>query len=137
VAARHLERGAKGEAAAKRLLKKKGYKILVENWRGAGCELDMVAVKGHDLVFVEVKARAKTGMAAPAEAVTFEKRRRLLRAARQYLSENNLWESRCRFDVVLVSFPDRDNENPETEHIENAFDFSDAVGRGDAPWQPW
>lgn len=135
--ARHLKRGREGERAAKRFLKKKGYKIVVENWRGTGGELDMVATIGHTLVFVEVKTRAEGGMAGPAEALTREKQKRLARAAGEYLTRNKLWESRCRFDVVLLTIHGDDDVNPEIEHIENAFDFSDAVGRGDASWQPW
>lgn len=137
MAARHLERGREGERLAARFLKAKGYKVVAENWRGKGGELDMVAAKGHYLVFVEVKARAKGGMSGPAEAVTPGKRSRLTRAAQEYLSANRLWESRCRFDVVLVTFPEDGSQSPEIEHIENAFDFSDSVGRGHASWQPW
>jgi putative endonuclease len=137
MAARHLERGREGERVAKSFLKKKGYKIVAENWRGAGGELDMVAAIGNTLVFVEVKARDERGMAGPAEAVTREKRRRLTRAAGEYLSKHKLWKSHCRFDVVLVTMSGEGDAEPEIEHIENAFGFSDAMGRGNPSWQPW
>jgi putative endonuclease len=96
----------------------------------------MVAGKGHDLIFVEVKTRAKGGMSSPADGVTMEKRRRLARAAAEYLSRHKLWSRPCRFDLVLVAFTD-DGKEPEIEHIENAFEVTDALGRRHASWQPW
>lgn len=137
MAARHLERGREGEKAARKHLRKKGYKIVARNWSGSCGELDMVAVIGQTLVFVEVKARDGGGMAGPADAITPAKRRKLAKAAGEYLSRHKLWESRCRFDVVLVTMHGEDDADPEIEHIENAFEFSDAVGRGDPSWQPW
>lgn len=133
----HLRRGSEGEKVAARFLKKKGYKIITANWRARGGELDMVASKGRDLVFVEVKARTAGGLGDPAESVTPEKRRRLTSAAREYLTKHDLWSSRCRFDVVLVTYAADGDTSPEIEHIENAFDFSDALGRGHPSWQPW
>ena len=49
--------GRRGERIAERYLRRKGYRILERNFRGAGAEIDLVAMDGETLVFVEVKTR--------------------------------------------------------------------------------
>ena len=128
----HLRRGRLGEDAAREFLVAKGMAVLSRNWRGRRGELDLVCRHGDTLVFVEVKTRDRAGMAAPFEALTPEKRRRLVRAAEEYLSANKAWDSPCRFDLVSVTMGG-DGRGPEVEHIENAFVLEG--GRGG--WQPW
>ena len=51
------EFGQRGERTAERVLRRAGLTILARNWRAAGGELDLAALEGETLVFVEVKAR--------------------------------------------------------------------------------
>ena len=61
--------GRRGEQVAARHLKRCGYLILAQNYRAAGAEIDIVALEGSTLVFVEVKSRHGAGFGTPAEAV--------------------------------------------------------------------
>mgnify|MGYP003701983737 CR=1 FL=1 len=51
------EFGRSGERAAERVLRRAGLIILARNWRASGGELDLAALEGETLVFVEVKSR--------------------------------------------------------------------------------
>jgi putative endonuclease len=119
--------GRRGEAAAARFLKKKGYILVARSDRMRLGEIDLVAVDGRTVVFVEVKTRRSHETGHPAEAVDEDKQRRLTRLALTYLKRHNLLEYPARFDVVAVTWAD-DRREPVIEHFENAFE---AVGR----WQ--
>jgi putative endonuclease len=94
--------GQRWEALAERKLKAAGYTILDRNFRARLGEIDLVAEENGVLCFVEVKGRKGPRFGAPAEAVTFEKRRRIARAARVYVLRRRLGERPCRFDVVSI-----------------------------------
>ena len=68
--------GRRGEAAAARFLRRRGYKIIARHERLRGGELDLVAVdRDRTLVFVEVKTRESRDAGHPAEAVDLAKTR--------------------------------------------------------------
>ena len=71
--------GARGEAAAARLLKRKGYTIVARSDRSRLGEIDLVAVDKRTVVFVEVKTRPSHDTGHPADAVDEDKQRRLTR----------------------------------------------------------
>jgi putative endonuclease len=89
-------------------------------------ELDLVAVDGRTVVFVEVKTRHSHDAGHPAEAVDAHKQQRLTRAALAYLKRHGLLECPSRFDVVAVTWTDA-AKKPTIEHFQNAFE---AVGQG-------
>ena len=97
-------------------------RIIVRGYRTARGEVDLIARDGDTLVFVEVKSRRR---GEPAEAVTLEKQRRLTLAALHFLKRHRLLETRSRFDVVAIVWPD-DRAKPAIEHFRNAFE---AVGK--------
>ncbi|MEZ6116917.1 MAG: YraN family protein [Pirellulaceae bacterium] len=73
-----LTLGAKGEAAATKFLRKKGYILIGTNVRTSMGEIDLVAVDGRTVVFVEVKTRESDGdVGHPAEAVDQRKQDKL------------------------------------------------------------
>ena len=83
-------RKAQGDAAedrACRHLEGSGFTIVERNFRTRGGEIDIVARKGDALVFVEVRSREVSAFGTPEESVTPAKRRRIVGAARQYLSK--------------------------------------------------
>jgi len=94
--------GLEGENAAAAYLTSLGYRVIERNVRFRAGEIDLVAEDGGVLVFVEVKTRRGRGFGAPAEAVTAEKRRRLVRLASLYLARRGGPVPPCRFDVVSV-----------------------------------
>jgi len=113
--------GQRGEAAAARFLRRRGYKILARGDRLGPGELDLVMLDRKTIVFVEVKTRASDQAGDPAEAVDQEKQRRLTRAAVTFLKRHGLLECPARFDVVAVTWP-ANVRRPRIEHIVNAFD---------------
>jgi putative endonuclease len=117
--------GQQGERAAERYLKRLGYIIVARGQRDDLGELDLVAVDGRTIVFIEVKTRRGNVAGHPAEAVDEQKQRRITRLALAYLKRHDLLEHPCRFDVVAVTWPSG-VKRPQIEHIQNAFE---AVGR--------
>lgn len=115
--------GDAGEREAARYLRRQGFKILCRGYRTDQGEVDLVALQGEVVVFVEVKARRR---GEPAEAVTPAKQRRLTLAALHFLKRHRMLDHPCRFDVVAIVWPD-DRNPPRIEHLCNAFD---AVGIG-------
>jgi len=126
--------GRKGETAAARLLASKRYRILDRNWRHGRLELDLVCEDGDELVFVEVKTRTAGSLTTPADGISPEKRRNLVRAARCWLAAHKAWERPCRFDVVCVTDAGLELR---LEHHPNAFELADPLACGNAAWQPW
>jgi len=99
-------RRAQGDAAedqACRHLEGSGMTIVERNFRTRVGEIDIVARKGDVLVFVEVRSREVPDFLAPEESVTPAKRRRIVGAARQYLSKvpPSSWRE-ARFDVIAI-----------------------------------
>jgi putative endonuclease len=119
--------GPRGEAAAARYLARQGYKIAARGDRNKLGELDLVALDGRTVVFVEVKTRESSEAVQPSEAVGAAKQRRLTRLALAFLKRHNLLDYPARFDVVAVTWPSG-SRRPTIEHIKNAFE---AAGR----WQ--
>jgi putative endonuclease len=113
--------GYLGERAAEKYLKRKGYKIVARGERLRGGELDLVAVDGRTVVFVEVKTRRSNEAGTPAEAVDARKEMHLTRAAMAFLKRHSLEGYACRFDVIAVTRPEQGQE-PRIEHIVNAFE---------------
>ncbi|PHS12530.1 MAG: YraN family protein [Blastopirellula sp.] len=113
--------GQRGEDAAARFLKRLGYTILVRSDRSILGELDIVAVDGETIVFVEVKTRVSDSAGLPAEAVDDAKQQKLTRLALAYLKRNDLLEYSARFDVIGILWPDS-SKKPEITHYINAFE---------------
>ena len=131
--------GAEGENAAAAMLRNMGWRILARNWRSGHLELDIVAEDHGELVFVEVKTRAKNGMTQPYEALGAVKKERLLRAAKAWIAEHDAWEKPCRFDLVCVLAA---KGHYQTELMSNVIEYTEhgtrhLVGGGHSSWQPW
>jgi putative endonuclease len=112
--------GQRGEDAAAKFLKRKRYRILARHLDSRLGELDIVAVDGRTVVFVEVKTRTDTDAGHPAEAIDERKQRRMTRAALGFLKANRLLDYAARFDVVAITW-DNAAASPVIEHFENAF----------------
>jgi len=107
--------GLSAESRAAMLLIAKGYRIVARRWKTPVGEIDIVARRRRDLVFVEVKARGD--LDAAAEAVTERGRRRIIAAAEFWLASHpGDAESFIRFDVILVA------PGKMPRHLANAFD---------------
>jgi len=122
----HQSLGQRGEDYAARYLKRLGYHIVGRQVDLRVGELDIIAVDGRTVVFVEVKTRTSDVAGSPAEAVDDLRQERMTRAALAYLKSHGLLEHAARFDVVALTWPEGDR-TPTVEHIKDAFP---AVGRG-------
>ena len=96
------EFGKEGEDVAAQYLKEKGYKILDRTFACKRGEIDIVAFKDEQIIFVEIKSRTSTKYGLPSEAVTKEKIKHLLRTAETYLIIKNLMDIDVRIDVIEV-----------------------------------
>ena len=118
--------GLRGEFEAARYLRRRGYKIISRGDRDSLGQLDLIAVDGRTVVFVEVKTRSSHDAGHPSESVHSDKQQRLTRLALRYLKRHGLLEHAARFDVVAVTWPGG-QRRPTIEHYPNAFP---AVGVG-------
>ena len=106
--------GKSGEEKACNYIKSKKYKILERNYRCLYGEIDIIAVRGKTLIFVEVKKRSTLENAA--YAVTPKQQKRLRTAAAGFLASHPRYKDfDIRFDAVLIVLPFR------LTHIPNAF----------------
>jgi putative endonuclease len=101
-----------------------GWRLVGRNVRLPSGELDIVALDGSILVFVEVKAGrtgARVGPEVPAHAVGRRKQLKLRRLAREWIAERRgpSGVAGYRFDVVGVSFGP--NGVADVDHIRAAF----------------
>jgi putative endonuclease len=122
IARQRLGRRAEDLVAAR--LRGLGWRIVARNARLPSGELDLVALDGSTLVFVEVKAGrrgAQIGPERPAHAVGRRKQLKLRRLAREWLAERRgpSGVSGYRFDVVGVSFGE--DGLADVDHIRAAF----------------
>ncbi len=119
--------GAEGEKIAAEFLRKMGYRILERNFRNVLGEIDIIALDGKILVFVEVKARSGDRFGAPQFAVDARKQAKMSRVALAYLSRKQIASPECRFDVVgIIRNP---NGATSIEHLKDAFEGQE-TGRG-------
>lgn len=115
----HLRHGELGERAAKNHLKRQGLKFLTANFRTPRGEIDLIFRDQDCLVFVEVKTRSSEEWVRPAAAVNAERRRRLTRAALDYLRLLRNPPVKLRFDIVEVLL--QDSAVREVRHLPNTF----------------
>ena len=117
--------GGRAERAAAKFLRRKGYRILARNVILPPGELDVVALDGRTIVFVEVRSTAGRDDLRPLESVDLLKQRKLTNLALAYLQRHKLLGHSARFDVVAVSWP-ADRREAQIVHYPDAFP---SVGR--------
>jgi len=97
-------RGEAAEELAARFLAAQGLAILARNYRTRLGEVDIVAREGAVLVFLEVRLRSWAAWGGAAASVDARKQRRIVAAARHFLSRLRA-EPPCRFDVLTLDGP--------------------------------
>jgi len=112
--------GARSEANAARFLTRQGLETIARNHQCRGGEIDLICRDGRTLVFVEVRMRQRGDYGGAGASITTAKRRRIVLAARHWLSTRHTGSNApaCRFDVVLMTHVD----DPQPEWITHAFD---------------
>lgn len=113
--------GRAGEQRAAEHLEALGYRLLDRNWRCAQGEIDIVAVRGRDLVVVEVKTRRTEAFGHPLEAIDARKGARLWRLAVAWLAAHpdQARGRRLRVDAIALTGPEP--ASARLEHLEDAL----------------
>ena len=127
------ELGKWGEDKAVQYLKDNGYAILERNYRKGHLEIDIIAYCEGLLVVVEVKTRTSNSFSRPEEAVTHKKQVDLMRLANYYLLSHHRNE-RVRFDIISIV---ANAQEPEIEHIKDAFNAVDTWNPSTRPLPTW
>lgn len=110
--------GQWGEDEACRYLESHDYKIICRNYRCRLGEIDIIASKNAQRVFVEVKTRKTLMFGIPAEAVTKTKQAKIHATALHYLQDNHLYCNNFSFDVIEIVVK---NDKFSLNHIKNCF----------------
>lgn len=117
-------RGDRGESRAEEFLRGRGYRVLERNFRTRQGELDVVALEGKTVCFIEVKTVSGGDAGVGGERVERGQRRRMALAALEYLAAHDLEECAARFDLVTVTGPD---ENPAIELHRDVFSAEEVL----------
>jgi len=108
--------GIEAEEAAVNYLQQKGYQIIVRNYRGDRCEIDIIAEQSETLVFIEVKSSQT--VIDPETEVDIKKIGHIIRAAEAFLINYAIPVKEIRFDIVALRFEDN---YWQINHIQDAF----------------
>lgn len=109
--------GRRGEDAACAYLERHGYKVVDRNYRCRWGEIDVIAVKGGTLAFVEVKTRHNLRFGTPGMAVTYAKQQKIRTTALHYLQQQKGYNN-ISFDVIEIL---ADDGKAKLRHLPNCF----------------
>lgn len=116
-----IETGRLGERAALQYLREQGYEIIEQNWRCRAGEIDLIALQGHEIVFIEVRTRRQRNLFGdPAESIDYRKQQKLRQVAQIYLHLKRQNNANIRFDVITIRL-NTNNTVEQLEHFEAAF----------------
>lgn len=110
-----------GERVAASFLEARGYTILERNWSVREGEIDIIAGKPDELIFVEVRTRRSKALVGPAESIDARKARHLLVAAQAYVQQHPDAPENQRIDAVVIEL-DAKGRVLRVEQIENAVE---------------
>ncbi len=112
-------RGLRGEELAIKYLQSTGWRLLDHRFRMGRLEIDLVARKGHLVAFFEVKTRWGGAFGSPLQAVTWAKRREIVRVASAWVDRHGQPDDAYRFDVIAITLTPR--RRVVLDHVEDAF----------------
>jgi putative endonuclease len=110
-----------GERVAASHLESKGYRILERNWSTREGEIDIIASREDELVFVEVRSRRGRSIGTPEESITGRKAAHVRAAALAYLEAHPDSPPHQRIDIVALEL-DAKGRVLRVEQIENAIE---------------
>lgn len=112
--------GRRGEEEVVRYLTGQGYRLVKRNFCCPAGEIDIIAMDGKTLVFVEVRSRSSENFGLPQESVNWRKQAKLRLVARHYLAIIGGYRGQVRFDVLALKYGSR-GRLEHLKHIQNAF----------------
>lgn len=114
--AAHNELGKWGEDMAIAQLEQEGFTIVERDWKSGRRDIDIIALDGDTMVFVEVKTRRNRLFGEPEEAIDWHKQQNLILAINHYVKQKRIRQE-IRFDVVsVIGIP---GTTPEINHIKD------------------
>ena len=113
-----MQVGKLGEKIACKYLISKKYNIICTNFRTRFGEIDIIAEKNQEIVFIEVKTRLSKKFGYPAEAVNLKKQNHIIKTSNYYIKINSLLDCKMRYDIIEVCIR---NKIAYVKHIENVF----------------
>jgi len=94
-------KGTEAEDQAAKFLLSLGYTLITRRFKTRHGEIDIVALDGETIVFVEVKYRSG-GLVSPEESVTDLKSSRFQAAVEEYFSKADQPEMPARYDLIAI-----------------------------------
>lgn len=107
-----------GEEISCKYLKGIDYKIICRNFRTNFGEIDIIAKYKNEIIFIEVKTRLSKKFGYPAEAVDYNKQKKIVGTSKYYLKINRLEQEKIRYDIIEVYMKDK---KIFINHIRNVF----------------
>lgn len=115
--------GRTAETLAAIMLCLGGHRIIARRWNSIAGEIDIIARRGNQLIFCEVKFRREGDDSG---VPTWRQRRRIMRAAEDFARQSHVSPRlEWRFDLIQISIPFRGNGRFYT-HIRNAWQADDS-----------
>lgn len=99
------EIGRRAETVAAGFLRRKAFKILAQNWRTRWCEIDIIAMRAHEICFCEVKYRKTARQGTGLDYITPQKLRRMRFAAESWVHAHR-WAGQYYLAAIEVSGED-------------------------------
>ena len=110
-----FNKGKEGEDLAVAALETAGLEIIARNYRSKTGEIDIIALEGGTIVFVEVKNWSVFGIEDLAYGINAKKQNKIIKTAKFFLLENRKYSNMTiRFDVVFL-------KNKTVTHLASAF----------------
>ena len=94
------EIGNKYEDKSVEILVKEAYRILERNYQNRFGEIDIIAEKNKEIVFIEVKYRKTSKFGYGYEAVDRRKIMKILKLANYYIQSKKYQDYKIRFDCM-------------------------------------
>lgn len=112
--AAHNELGKWGEDMAEAYLRNNGYIILERDWHSGHRDIDIIAIDGNDIVFMEVKTRRNNVFIEPEQTINHKKLQNLRLAINHYVKYRHV-DKNIRFDIITII--GNIGSKPEINHI--------------------
>jgi len=114
--------GGFGEEIALRYMKARGYSVIEKNFRTPFGEIDLIVERDGCVVFLEVKTRISERFGPPLSAVTWKKKKRVIKNCQYYLKSRKILWGPCRIDVMGIKL-DRSFRVEIIRYVKNTVEF--------------
>ena len=114
--------GGFGEEVAAKYLRSRNYSIIEKNFRTPFGEIDLIAERDGCVVFLEVKTRISDHFGPPLSAITWAKKKRIIRNCQYYLKLKKILWGPCRIDVMGIKL-DREFRIELIQYVKNAIEL--------------